>query len=496
MPFQFQPYQPDTGTIAELLLRGGRSQADALRQVAAARANATMQSGQAWSGAANTIGAAFGAVPGQMQQMQDDAQRREMNTLQVNAARRGEADVTALDTAFGQGTSREDILNRLPGHLRPTVEKQFQDADERALKARELKDKAAEAERDYLGALAASVKAHDYDLTAAGIALQHAKDQGYDVDRIGQQLSQNPDSIKWIVDGMIAESPEQVKLQQAAETITNTAARDKAAADARAATAAATAARDAAAAKDREADNTRADAQLNVSKGLLSVAQQNANTNQQRYTTTGLTAEMDPQYRNALESAILGIPGTRRGSIVNQANRLWAEGNTEELKRTIQEAAIATENVDVKNQIRGRQATMASLADTKAILGELQQKGVPTGWLTGNVEDLVRKLGKTTNPEYVALGNRLMGTLINYRRAATGVAFSEKEAADYARMFPNYRNDLPVNLALIQGLERELKTYDRAYWEAKLGKGGSALVGAVPGGAAPGGAQNDPDGIR
>lgn len=119
---------------------------------------------------------------------------------------------------------------------------------------------------------------------------------------------------------------------------------------------------------------------------------------------------------------------------------------------------------------------MASLNDASAILQEMQAKGVPTGFLTGTAEDLVRKVGKSTNPEYVALANRLAGTLINYRRAATGVAFGEREAAQYEKMFPNYRNELPVNLALIQGLQREMKTYDDVYWESKLGKDGKAFV--------------------
>jgi hypothetical protein len=89
---------------------------------------------------------------------------------------------------------------------------------------------------------------------------------------------------------------------------------------------------------------------------------------------------------------------------------------------------------------------------------------------------MARKLGTTTNPEYVRLANRLMGTLINYRRSATGAQFSEKESSQYELMFPNYRNNLPVNLALIDGLEREMRTYDSAFWKHKLGEGGAKLV--------------------
>jgi hypothetical protein len=50
------------------------------------------------------------------------------------------------------------VLSRLPGHLRPTVQKQFADADEASLKVQKLRDETAAAERDYFGSLAAGVK--------------------------------------------------------------------------------------------------------------------------------------------------------------------------------------------------------------------------------------------------------------------------------------------------------------------------------------------------
>lgn len=236
------------------------------------------------------------------------------------------------------------------------------------------------------------------------------------------------------------------------------------------------------AAADRDADNVRANAQLGLSRRMADIAQQNANTSatSAQARIGGNTGDLSPVYRNALERVLLNVPANRRGARVTQANRLWTEQNEPELKDFIRQSAIEGENVDTKNQVLGRMATVASLKDTTAILNEMKAKGVPTGFFAGTAEDLVRKLGKTTNPEYVALSNRLAGTLINYRRAATGVAFGEKEGAQYAKMFPNYKNDLPVNLALIQGLEREMSTYDRVYWEHKLGKDGADLIIGAP----------------
>lgn len=229
-------------------------------------------------------------------------------------------------------------------------------------------------------------------------------------------------------------------------------------------------------------DDVRADKTLEATlanqKVMQGIAQQNANiaaANSQARLGGGAST-LSPAYRNALERVISNVPANRRGPKLTHAQRLFDEQNEPELKDFIRQNAIEGENVDVKNQVLGRMATIASLKDTQDILKEMKAKGVPTNIIAGSAEDVARKLGTSTNPEYVALGNRLAGTLINYRRAATGVAFGEKEGAQYARMFPSYKNTMPVNLALIDGLMREMNTYDKAYWEHKLGKDGAALI--------------------
>lgn len=192
--------------------------------------------------------------------------------------------------------------------------------------------------------------------------------------------------------------------------------------------------------------------------------------------------DMPAEYQTALNRAIMSIPAVRRGSVVQTVNELWLAGKTEEVKDVIRQAAIESEPVDMKNQIMGREATLALVKDVKDKLLDLQRRGVPTNWFVGTVEDLARRLGTSTNPEYAALSNELMGTLINYRRAATGVQFSQRESADYQRMFPNYRNTLPVNLALLDGLTRQMEVHDRTYWTHKLGAGWAALgeTGTAP----------------
>lgn len=192
-----------------------------------------------------------------------------------------------------------------------------------------------------------------------------------------------------------------------------------------------------------------------------------------------IDAEMPSEFKTAIERAIGSIPAARRGTWIQTANRLWSEGNTSELKSIIKQAAIESEDVTTKSQVRNRMATVAALNDVVVMLNDLKRAGVPTGWLAGNAEDLMRRLGRSTNPQYVAIANRMADTLINYRRAATGAAFSVQESQAYERMFPNYKQQFPVNMAAVEGLLRAIGTNDRVFWENKLGASGARLVSAI-----------------
>ena len=216
---------------------------------------------------------------------------------------------------------------------------------------------------------------------------------------------------------------------------------------------------------------------LAIARQNAATSRMNAETTQSRYSPTGVDNEnLEPEWVDALDSAIMSFPSTKRAPVVNQVNRAAAAGDKDRVREIIMQAAVEGENVDSRTQIRTRMATIAALDDTKAIINDLKSRGVPTNWFTGTAEDLARKLGTTTDPDLVYLKTRLQDAVVQYRRAATGVAFSEREAADYARMFPNYSQTLPVNEATMSGLKRAMETNNRSFWTQKLGKRGAALV--------------------
>lgn len=221
--YQFEAYRsPFANSIAEMMLRRGDIAARRAEQIGAIQGQAAQQRGQGWANALLGATQAVAAIPGQMQQQKREAVINEMNQLALRQAQRGEADVSALDTAF-QKPDRESILNALPGHLRPQIAKQFADADAAALKVKETRQKIQEANNEYLAGLGHAVATHGYDLTAAGLALQHARDtfesandpeMVKQIDSIAQQIQADPNSLKPIVDNVIGLSPKFTELRQ------------------------------------------------------------------------------------------------------------------------------------------------------------------------------------------------------------------------------------------------------------------------------------------
>ncbi len=468
-------YEPNR-TLAGLILRQGE------------------QSAQNWQNVGNTIGGSLRDIATQIRQAPIQKQEQEARTIELENARA--AQTTRRQQTEDAGIMRSAQSSRLPpeqikaqlqqlgrGDLVPIYEKSNTELEASRFQLQKLRTDAAAAEADYFGGLAAAIKRSKFDPLSVEWALSEAEADGHDVASLRETLKANPTQLQTIVDGLIERSPKYRALaREDVETQTKATAETRAgnqqAETARHNGALEAIQRNAALSTAERAERTAKETERH-NRQIESIQRFSAETTRNRYTSSGLASEIAPEYLTALERSMFNVPAVRRPNVANLANRLWAEGKTDELKDVIRQSAIEFENVDTKNQVLGRRATLASLRDTRQILNELKAKGVDTGIVRGTVEDLARKLGKSTNPELVALANRLQGTLINYRRAATGVQFGEREGAEYAKMFPTYRNDIPVNLALIDGLEREMRTYDNEYWTHKLGKDGAALVGVM-----------------
>lgn len=189
---------------------------------------------------------------------------------------------------------------------------------------------------------------------------------------------------------------------------------------------------------------------------------------------------MPPEYKDAAEKAVAGITSRdRRAFYGNIMNNQIAKGDIEGVKNTVMQAAIEGEDVATQKQVQGRISAIQALEDIKTALAAVKASGADTNILTGTIEDVVRKLGTTTDPKLVAVKSRVELALNAYTLAMSGVQFSIKEQEMYRQTYPGYKSTVDVNDALTGTLLDVFKTQNRLFWEQKLGKGGAQLVGAV-----------------
>lgn len=179
------------------------------------------------------------------------------------------------------------------------------------------------------------------------------------------------------------------------------------------------------------------------------------------------SAQMPPELKSAVERATMSITSpTERLGTMTAVNNMIESGDIPNAISTIKQIALENDRSANAAAVTGRRETMAALLDIQDLL-----KAVPQNLLVGTAEDVVRKLGASTDPRYVEIGNQLLITLQAYRKGVTGAQFGVQETGEYSRAFPSYSNTAPVNDAQIKGLLEAFKRNDKIYWETKLGKG-------------------------
>lgn len=254
-PYRYESPAPNpfTGSIAEMLMRQHEAQGRAAEIGAQAWGTATQNIGTSVANALTGYAREKQEAPIRAAQLTNLTQGNELQGLQIAGAQRTAADAATLDQAGAPGLARAEFLAQVPGHLRPEIEKKYAEVDKLAAEARAAKQKAEEADLDYFGGLAAQVKPYltgpDGGMSAAQLALAHAKEQGHDVSHIQQQLQSGALALPTLIDSLMQASPTQRKLageeQDRALKLT-TEQRMAAQADAQG--------------RDKDADNKRADA--------------------------------------------------------------------------------------------------------------------------------------------------------------------------------------------------------------------------------------------
>lgn len=138
-------------------------------------------------------------------------------------------------------------------------------------------------------------------------------------------------------------------------------------------------------------------------------------------------------FRNAYESAAIGLSAQARKKVDAQFNKLLQQGNPDAIKEFLVRTATETLGADQQSQAIGRLTAIESMKNIQELLSD---PSVSTNLVKGNLELTAQKLGLSSDPKLAYIGNQIAQTLQVYRRAMTGVAFNPGESAEYAKIFP------------------------------------------------------------
>lgn len=173
---------------------------------------------------------------------------------------------------------------------------------------------------------------------------------------------------------------------------------------------------------------------------------------------------------NALDIAkgFLSTPQRRSADI--SFNQALSEGNIDQAKMVVKSVALNAMPVDQNNRVTTRESLFTELATIQQGLSELQTKyGISTNFLTGTEQDVLQRIGKTVSPQAQYLQTRILNDVIAFRRAATGVQFSQKESEQYSQMFPRLGAEMEVNKANIAALNDSMVNEIRNVYGAYIG---------------------------
>lgn len=170
-------------------------------------------------------------------------------------------------------------------------------------------------------------------------------------------------------------------------------------------------------------------------------------------------------------------------AINNSIKNYLKSGEIDKAKNLILTAAGNSLEATAKQDFKGSQLTLGLLDGIEADLLALKDKGVDTGFLKGTEEQVLNKIGKTSDKDVAKLQTKIFSAIQRYRKSITGAGFAESETAEYNKIFPGVGKGQELNAANIDGLREVLSANVDGYYSQVLGddvyqnlKGGSKTL--------------------
>lgn len=202
--------------------------------------------------------------------------------------------------------------------------------------------------------------------------------------------------------------------------------------------------------------------ELEISKLQGEISKNAADTAKIRAEAQGLdTSTLDPTslaLTRSLQFLTPGATADQRKDMVKTFTSMMKLGEVDNAKEFVKRIAREVAPTEEQSKATGREEAIVALNTVQSALNSFIEKGGNTGILTGSIENIENKLGRTKDPDLVKIGNSIRLAIIDYRKAVSGAAFTPSEMEEYMSLFPSIGNVPELNNARIEAL---LNTFNR-----------------------------------
>lgn len=192
--------------------------------------------------------------------------------------------------------------------------------------------------------------------------------------------------------------------------------------------------------------------------------------------------------------AVLNVPSKNAGSLQALETILGSGKFTKDQKASVVEAITNGQDpfTVIKNQAKDimGQTNSTKLQDLETAKQQLESidsnikkfyaAGGESGIFSGNYEKVLNNLGKTTDPNLVAIATEIALTMQSYRLAVTGTAASVSEDAKIEAIFPGITNGEVLNNARTQAIVNSFDTKIDSTYRNVLGSSYDQLKQTQP----------------
>jgi hypothetical protein len=183
--------------------------------------------------------------------------------------------------------------------------------------------------------------------------------------------------------------------------------------------------------------------------------------------------QQSPEYqpvRDAAQSILVNKTESQRNLAQDALDDYIQKGDTEGARSYLKRMSLANATADQQNQFVGKERTLDFLNEIEQDLSTLEKNGQPTGWIAGNWENILSRVGQVRNPALREVATKLAVNIMNYRRSMTGVQFGMQENKEYYRIFPNINKVATFNTATIKALRQAFTGDLDNFYSLSMGK--------------------------